>query len=92
MIIVGRPILEELKRKHADVQSQVDAWEAEVSIAQWGTPHDLKRRYPSASILAENRVIFNLKGDKYRLRVMVSYKSKIVYVEKAGTHKEYEKW
>lgn len=92
MKIVGRQILEDLKQKHADVRSQVDAWEAEVKDALWETPHDIKARYPSASLLADRRVIFNLKGPRYRLSIQVSYKNKMVYIEKAGTHDEYMKW
>lgn len=92
MKIVGRQILEAFKQKHADVRSQVDVWVAEVKDAQWETPNDIKARYASASFLPDKRVIFNLKGPKYRLAIQVSYKNKVVYVEKAGTHEEYMKW
>lgn len=90
MKIVGRNILEDFKQKHADVRPQVDSWEAEVKDAKWGTPHDVTARYPSASILHDKRVIFNLK--RYRLSVLVSYKNQTVLVEKMGTHDEYMRW
>lgn len=78
--------------KHAEARSQIESWEAEVDGAQWDTPHDLKRRYPKASILNGQHVIFNICRNKYRLWVQVSYKNRIVVIKKVGTHKEYEKW
>jgi len=92
MKIIGRNILSAFKTEHKDASSQIDAWEAEVIVANWERPSDIKARYASASFLAENHVVFNIKGNKYRLLVQVTYKSKIVLVKKAGTHQEYMKW
>lgn len=92
MKIVGRAVLDDFKKKHTEVRAQVDAWEAEVGVAEWNRPIDIKERYASASFLSNNQVVFNLKGNKYRLLVIVSYKNKTVLVKKAGTHKEYMKW
>jgi mRNA interferase HigB len=92
MKIVARNILEDFKRRHSDVRCSVDAWVAEVIAANWQTPADVKRRYASASFLAGNEVIFNLKGNRYRLKVQVSYRSQIVMILRAGTHSEYLKW
>jgi mRNA interferase HigB len=92
MKVVGLPILDAFSRKHTDVRSQIEAWVAEVDKAEWKTPLDIKARYSSASFLADNRVIFNLKGNNYRLRVAVAYKNQIVVVEAIGTHAEYSKW
>ena len=74
MKLVGRNILDSFARKHADVRGQIDAWVSEVEEAEWETPNDIKRRYAHASFLANNRVIFNLKGNKYRLDTKVSFK------------------
>ena len=90
--IVGRLELERLARDHSDVRSAVDTWVAEVGEARWGLPADIKVRYPSASLLANNRVIFNLKGTKYRVDTTVAYKTGKVVVKRAGTHAEYSKW
>lgn len=79
-------------RRHADVDQQMKAWVAEVKEARWCKPADIKGRYPSASFLEGDRIVFNLKGNKYRLLVRVSYKSGIVRVQKMGTHAEYDKW
>jgi mRNA interferase HigB len=60
--VVGREVLEQFKRKHPDVQSQVDSWLLEVEEAVWKTLQDITKRYQSASILSENRVVFYFLG------------------------------
>lgn len=92
MKIVGLRILETFGELHADVRKQVGAWLHEVEEAEWRSPADIKARYAAASFLADNRVIFNLKGNRYRLKIKVSYKSQIVLVKRIGTHAEYSKW
>ena len=92
MRVVGLEILDEFCRRHADVEEQVKAWIAEIKEAQWHKPIDIRERYVSTSFLEGNRVVFNLKGNRYRLVVRVSYKNKVVRVMKAGTHAEYDKW
>jgi mRNA interferase HigB len=92
MKLIGRDILHKFKGEHDDAISQVDSWEAEVTAADWSRPLDIKQRYANASFLANNHVVFNIKGNKYRVLVQVNYKNKIVLVMKAGTHQEYMKW
>lgn len=92
MKLIGIPRLEEFRVRHADVRTQLNAWIAEVEEAQWETPGDIKARYPHASIIGNDRVVFNLKGNRYRLDVKVNYKSQIVLVKRIGTHEQYEKW
>ena len=92
LIVVGREVLNEFARRHADIRSQLQAWLAEAEEAQWAVPDDIKRRYPTASFLAGNRVVFNLKGRKYRMVVKISYEVRVVMVEKVGTHAEYSDW
>jgi mRNA interferase HigB len=77
---------------HAEVASVVDAWLAEAKAATWRTPADVKARYASASILANNRVVFNLKGNKYRLDTKIAYQTGVVVVKRIGTHAEYTRW
>lgn len=90
--IVGRLRLDQLATKHPDARSAVNAWVAEVAEAHWRTPSDVKARFPRASFLKENRVIFDLKGNKYRLDTTIAYQREIVVVRRAGTHAEYSKW
>jgi len=92
MRVVGREVLDELCQQHADVRAQATAWLTEAEEADWRTPQDIKARFPSASFLAGNRVVFNLKGNSYRLVVAVTYKTGIVLIERAGTHAEYDRW
>jgi mRNA interferase HigB len=92
MKLVGRGILFAFCKKHADVSPQISAWCAEVEEAQWKGPPEIKLRYTSASFLAGNRVVFNLKGNKYRLDTKVNYKHQVILVKRIGTHAEYSKW
>ncbi len=92
MKLIGKQILNNFKEQYADVRSQIESWEAEVEEAQWNTPIDLKHRYPRASILKDQHVVFNICWNKYRLLVQVAYKTKTVLVKKIGTHKEYDNW
>ena len=92
MKLLGKKILDEFIRRHVDAQSQIESWKAEVEEASWNTPHDLKSRYPKASLIGNQQVVFDICRNRYRLLVKVSYKNGIVLVTKAGTHKEYDKW
>jgi len=92
MKVVGKQTLEVFKQRHANVRSQVDAWLAEVENAERDSPNDIKTRFASASFLPNNRVVFNLKGNSYRLDVKVAYKTKVVLVKRIGPHAEYDKW
>ncbi|MCP6718553.1 MAG: type II toxin-antitoxin system HigB family toxin [Patescibacteria group bacterium] len=92
MELIGKKILSDFKRRYNDVSSQVDSWQAEVEAADWETPHDVKRRYASASFPGRGQAIFNLKGNQYRLLVIINFKNKIILIKKAGTHQEYMNW
>lgn len=92
MKLLGKQILHEFKEQHADTRSQIESWEAEVEEAQWSTPADLKRRYPKASFLRNQHVVFDICWNRYRLLVQITYKSGIVLLKRIGTHKEYDNW
>lgn len=92
MQIVGRKVLHEFAAKHADVRDAVNAWLCEAEEAAWKKPTDVKSMYPHASILSGNRVIFNLKGNRCRLEVKISYQTGVVLIKRAGTHAEYSRW
>ncbi|AMO58252.1 hypothetical protein GZ77_21220 [Endozoicomonas montiporae] len=91
MKVVGIPILEKFSKKHANAKPALDAWREEAKKADWKTTHDIKARFGSADMIANNRVIFNIKGNDYRLVVKVAYRHGIVVVEWVGTHAEYSK-
>lgn len=92
MRVLGRKHLEDFKRRHADARGQVDAWLAEAQEAQWQTPHDVKQRYGTASILKNGIVVFNIRGNNYRLAVRIAYQTQVMTVLAIGTHKEYDSW
>ena len=91
MQLLGLIKLDDYRREHADVRGALDAWQLEVERSHWSGPQDVKNRYPSASILSDNKVIFNIKGNKYRLVVKAKYEKGIVLIEWVGTHAEYSK-
>jgi len=91
MKLVGRELLEAFQLTHADARGQIASWVAEVESATWKTPNDVTARYASASFLAENTVIFNIKGNAYRLEVRIAYQTGVVVALWVGTHAEYSK-
>ena len=72
-------------------EQALKSWLDEARKADWKTPEDIKDRYSHASILSNNRVVFNIKGNDYRLVVAVAYQFGAVYVKFIGTHAEYDK-
>jgi mRNA interferase HigB len=91
MHVISRRPLREFAGKHPPAKTPLDAWFAEVSRAEWGSFADVKAVYRSADVVAGNRVIFNIGGNKYRLVVKVAYKCRKVFVRFVGTHAEYDR-
>lgn len=92
MKVFGREIIEQLGKKHADARSASSEWLQEVCEAQWEKRADISERFASASFLPDKVVIFNIKGNRYRIAVKVAYNTKSVYILQAGTHQEYDRW
>lgn len=90
MRIIAKSTLIDYWARHPDTEQPLLTWYREVKKEDWDTPATLKARYPSASITKGNRVIFNIKGNNYRLVVMVSYQKRIVFIRFIGTHAEYD--
>lgn len=91
MHIISRTPLHEFSDKHPAAKTPLDTWYAEVKRANWGSFADVKEAFGSADVVAGNRVIFNIGGNKYRLVVKVAYRSGTVYVRFVGTRAEYDK-
>ena len=91
MRVVSRKKLREFSAKHADAKAPLDAWYAEAKQASWTSFADVKAAYRSADVVAGNRVIFNIGGNKYRLVVKVAYRLQQLFVLFIGTHAEYMK-
>ena len=91
MRIIAKKILRDFWEIHPDSEQQLKAWYQETSKAGWTTPNQIKKEYPSASFLANNRVVFNIKGNHYRLIVKISYDYEMVWIRFIGTHAGYDK-
>ena len=91
MRIIAVGTLREFWKSHADAEQPLKSWYKEAIDTRWLEPNDIKQRYPSADILPDNRVVFNIKGNTYRLMVKIHYNTGIVYIRFVGTHAEYDK-
>ncbi len=91
MRIISRRTLKEFWDRHPDAQQPLQAWYIDAKHASWKSPADIKGVYRNASLIANNRVVFNIKGNKYRLVVAVQYEYGIIYIRFVGTHREYER-
>ena len=72
-------------------EGALKVWYAEAKAAKWASPQDIKKQYANASVIGNNRMVFNIKGNDYRLIVAIAYKMQFVYVKFIGTHADYDK-
>ena len=91
MRVIAKKNLIAFYKKHPDAEQSLKAWYAEASKASWKTPQDIKDNYASASFLENNRVVFNIKGNQYRLVASIAYNFGAIYIKFIGTHGEYDK-
>lgn len=90
MRIIAKSTLREFWERHSDAEEPLLAWYREVEKEDWGHPAQVKEKYRSASIVKDSRVVFNIKGNDYRLVVKINYPYRVVYVRFVGTHMEYD--
>ncbi len=91
MRIMSRSTLRDFWEFHPDTEEALKAWYYEASHANWQSPADIKKAHRNASIIANNRVVFNIKGNSYRLIVAIRYDISIIFIRFVGTHAEYDK-
>ena len=91
MRVFARRTLRDFWIIHTDSEDALKAWFSEAEASKWKSPSDIKRTYPYASILPDNRVVFNIKGNTYRLVVKINYDYGQVFIRFVGTHAEYDK-
>ena len=91
MRIIAVSTLRHFWERHRDAEQPLKAWYQEARIADWATPHEIKAAFRNASVLGDNRVVFNIAGNKYRLIVKFNYAFGIGYVRFIGTHAEYDR-
>ena len=91
MRVIALSTLREFWRKHPPAEVPLLNWYAEASRATWSSPAEVKAAHRNASFVAGDRVVFNIKGNDYRLIVAMRYRQQIMYVRFIGTHREYDK-
>jgi mRNA interferase HigB len=91
MRIISKSRLKAFWTRHLDAEEPLLAWYREVEKEDWSEPSQVKEKYRSASFVKGNRVVFNIKGNDYRLVVKINYPYRVVYVRFVGTHAEYDK-
>jgi mRNA interferase HigB len=91
MRIIALGALQNFWRRHPDAEIPLRSWYANASHADWRSPADIKAAYRTASFVANNRVVFNIKGNDYRLVAAVHYSRGMMFIRFVGTHREYDK-
>jgi len=89
--IIAKNRLRDFWARHHQAENPLKAWYATVRHADWKAPTDIKAQFDSADFVGDNRVIFDIAGNKYRLIVYVAYKFHMVLIKWVGTHKDYDK-
>lgn len=91
MRVISKEKLKIFWEAHPDVKASLEAWYKEAEHACWNSPEEIKRRYPSSDPITGNRMVFNIKGNSYRLVVKIHYNTGIIYIRFIGTHAQYDR-
>jgi mRNA interferase HigB len=91
MRVIAKSTLREFWEKHNDCEQQLKSWYQEANQANWASVNEIKNEYPSASVLQNNRMVFNIKGNNYRLIVRINYAYQMMWIRFIGIHAEYDK-
>jgi mRNA interferase HigB len=90
MRVISKKTLIAFWQTHKDSEQALKAWYDEAMKANWQTPNEIKMQYKSASVVGNNRIVFNICGNKYRLVIAIAYQFGSIYIKFIGTHKEYD--
>ena len=88
--IFAKSTLREFWEKYPDSELYLKTWFETATNANWKTPNDVKRSYANASILRDRRIVFNIKGNTYRMVVKFNFEHQLAFVRFIGTHSEYD--
>jgi mRNA interferase HigB len=91
MRVISRPVLRRFWERHADAADPLKSWLSEAEGSDWGNPRDIKDRYAGASVIGDNRVVFDICGGRYRLVVHFHYAYQIARIRFIGTHADYDR-
>jgi len=89
--IFAKSTLRQFWERRPDSEHYLKTWYDTAMNSDWKTPNDVKKTYPNASILKNNRVVFNIKGNSYRLVTKFNYEKQFIFIRFIGTHAEYDK-
>lgn len=90
MRIIARRTLREFWEQYPDAEEALRAWYHDAKQAEWRTPSEIRQTYANASFIANNRIVFNIRGNKYRLIAALNYDYGILYIRFVGTHNAYD--
>ena len=90
MRVIAKKYLVQFWVLHRDAEQPLKAWYDEIVSANWSSPQEIKNQYRNASFIGNNRIVFNIKGNDYRLIVAVAYRLRVFYIKFIGTHAEYD--
>jgi mRNA interferase HigB len=79
------------KPEYSDCETSLKSWYQEAKAAEWKNSNELKKQYKNASVIGDGRVVFNIKGNEYRLVVAIDYEFHVIFIRFIGTHKQYDK-
>ncbi|PWJ54070.1 mRNA interferase HigB [Dyadobacter jejuensis] len=91
MRVVTYQRIKEFSEKHPDSETPLRFWHSVTSKKIWGSINDIKKDFNSVDFVGNNRFVFNIKGNSYRLIAIISFKASKVYIRFIGTHEEYDK-
>jgi mRNA interferase HigB len=91
MRVIAKSALKAFWEKHPDAQGPLQAWYDHVQRADWKLPRDVQQDYGADAVLQNNRAVFNLKGNRYRLVVQINYHAGIIFIRFIGAHADYNR-
>ncbi len=89
--MIAKKTLKDFWIKYPDCEQQLKSWHQEAEKESWESPNIIKLKFPTSSIISDNRIVFNIKGNKYRLVVKINYDFQIIWIRFIGTHEQYNK-
>jgi mRNA interferase HigB len=89
--VIAKKVLRDFWKKHPDCEQQLKTWYKEANEAIWRNTREIKKNYPTASFLEGNRVVFNIKGNHYRLIVRINFDYQMIWIRFIGTHAQYDR-
>ena len=91
MRVIALRTLREFWEQHPDAQQSIQAWYRDARSSKWSAPTDITDVHGNASVVGNNRVVFNIQGNQYRLVVAINYPHGIVYIRFIGSHRDYDR-